>query len=533
MEIHLIKSNWIDIFIFFIWFSILLWLSPDLSFYLNSPDQGYQIAAGKMILLGYIPFKDMFFGYGPLVPYTSAFGELFSNSLIGETIICSFGYALSLYLIYFLVSRQSSKTLGFFASVVGFLLLARFYKWYYWLFPLLALFCIYQLLKSKDEDTTNPRWLYISGFLCGIGGLYRPDLGAALFILFMALIIFLSYQKGSFFTEIMLKITSYLFFFMIPFLIWGIFLQLNGGSVIDYFSMTYDSAIGNTQYWSLPVPSLDFQNLFSVQSSIAIAFRLVPISLIIAICYSYLRYRNSKSTNSKYIFLMFSSILGLCIYPQAINRADYGHLLQVLPPVIIVVSILLPDFWEYMISFKSVLKKFVFSLIILLYLMVILLSGLGISQSGGIGGYDLVKFNVNPIPKFVQIFEGTKSMDANPITDLISNVQNNTTSSDPILIIPPRHQLYFFINRPMSGMTFWYGPGMFDQEKWRKKNLERILANPPKIIIIEKDFSDEYTNYHFGEYQPELYNYIVSNYDTIVDQKQDLIILKRTVETQI
>jgi len=165
--------------------------------------------------------------------------------------------------------------------------------------------------------------------------------------------------------------------------------------------------------------------------------------------------------------------------------------------------------------------------------MVILLSGLVISQSGGIGGYDLVKFNVNPIPKFVQIYEGTKSIDANPITNLISNVQNNTTSSDPILIIPPRHQLYFFINRPMSGMTFWYGPGMFDQEKWRKKNLERILANPPKIIIIEKDFSDGYTNYHFGEYQPELYNYIVSNYYTIVDQKQDLIILKRTVETQI
>ena len=145
MKMQFIKSNWVDIFIFFIWFCILLWLSPDLSFYLSDSSHGLQIAAGKMILLGYIPFKDILFGYGPLVAYTSAFGELFSNSLIGETLICSLGYAASLYLIYFLVSRQSSKTLGLFASIIGFLLLARFYKWYYWLFPLLALFCIYQL----------------------------------------------------------------------------------------------------------------------------------------------------------------------------------------------------------------------------------------------------------------------------------------------------------------------------------------------------------------------------------------------------
>jgi hypothetical protein len=530
MKMQFNESSLIDFSFFFIWFCILLWFSPDISFYLNSPDHGVQISTGKMVLFGYIPFIDFLFDGGPLIPYTSAFGELVSNSLIGETIICSIGYAICLYLIYFLVSRQSSKPVGCFASIIGFLLLARFYKWYYWLFPLLALFCIYQLLKSKDDNPTNPRWLYISGFLCGIGVLYRPDLGAALFIFFMALIIFLSYQTENFFTNPFFKIISFSLFFIIPFLIWSVFLQLNGGSVIDYILMTYDGAIGNIQYWSIPVPSLDFENLFSLQSSIAIAYRLVLISLICGIGYSYFRIKNSNDNKLKYIFLMFSSILGLIIFPQAINRAGYAHLLQIVPPAIIVVCILLPDLWDYIISFRSPLKKNVCGLIIILYIGIILLSGWGISQSGRLGGYDLVKFNVNPIPKFVQIYNGTKSMDANPIADLISTVQNNTTSADPILIIPPMHQLYFFIDRPMSGMTLWYGPGIFDQEKWRKKNLERILDNPPKIIIIKKDFSDGFTNYHFSEYQPELYNYIISNYDTIVDQKQDLVILKRTVE---
>lgn len=533
MNFQLSKNSCLNFLIFFLYFFLLVWFSPNLSFYLMSPDHGAQISAGKMVFFGYIPFRDILFIYGPLVPYTSAFGEWVTNSLIGETIICCIGHALSLFLIYFIVSKHSAKTIGFVSSIVGFLLISRFYKWYYVLFPLLALLCIYYYLNSKSE--LRSKWLYCGGFLCGIGGLYRFDVGLALFAIFIILVFFTSFKKiecnVSSFKLFLSNLMRYSVFFIIPFIVWFIFLLINGGSVLEYIFMSVSGGIGLTQQWSIPIPSFDTKNPFSVVSCTALAFLLVPVLLIFIIFYCFLNFsKQDDLENNKYIFLIMVSILALLLYPSTAFRSSYPHLLQGLPPVIIAVSIFSSDFFNSLSNSKKSLKKTFLGLLLISFLLIIPLIGLGISQFQplNLGGYDLVKSEFNPIPRLQQLHAGINTGEDSTLNRLIKTVQNNTTISDKILIIPSQHQLYYFINRPMSGMTLWYGPAIFDNEYWRHKNFENILADPPKLIIVKNNFSDGYTNLRFDRYQPELYDYIINNYNSTLYQNEDWIVLKKS-----
>ncbi len=129
--------------------TLFLLKAPGLGFFLTNRDHGSQLSIGTQVLLGKVPGIDLLIAYGPLVHYTSALGLWASNSLLGETILCSAGYALSLFLIYHLVSRYTSKRLGIIAAGFGFLVSARFYKWYVWLIPMALLWGWHRYLSCS------------------------------------------------------------------------------------------------------------------------------------------------------------------------------------------------------------------------------------------------------------------------------------------------------------------------------------------------------------------------------------------------
>ncbi len=156
---------------------VFLGKAPGLGSYLTSQDHAYQLSIGTQVLLGRVPGVDVIIAYGPLVMYTSAFGLWLTHSLIGETILCATGYAFSLFLIYHLVSRYASTRVGLVAAGFGFLLQARFYKWYVWLIPLVILFVWDRYLNCPARGRW--RWVVAGGFLLGICWLYRPDFGTS------------------------------------------------------------------------------------------------------------------------------------------------------------------------------------------------------------------------------------------------------------------------------------------------------------------------------------------------------------------
>ena len=111
-----------------------------------------------------------------MVFYSSGLWYWLSGSLLGETIACAIGYALCLTIIYSVLARHVSRMAGLAGTfAAAYLLEARFYKWYIWLFPLGTIWLLDRLSGSSSK--ARRRLIAATGFWVGLGWLYRWDVG--------------------------------------------------------------------------------------------------------------------------------------------------------------------------------------------------------------------------------------------------------------------------------------------------------------------------------------------------------------------
>ena len=171
--------------VFIAGFLLTLWKAPDIGRYFTSLDLGYQLALGRQIAQGYFPFVDHVFHYGPFAALASAIGIRVSDRLLSEAVICSLGYSTAFVLMSKVARDRISVLAGYLVPLVALLLLARYYKWYYWLFQALALFCAHMYLSSERRL----RWVLLAGLATGVGGLFRFDIGVLLLVFFTVLVI--------------------------------------------------------------------------------------------------------------------------------------------------------------------------------------------------------------------------------------------------------------------------------------------------------------------------------------------------------
>ena len=153
---------------------LFLGKAPGLGYFLSSRDHGSQLSIGTQVLLGKVPGIDLPIAYGPMVMYTSALGLWLSDSLIGETLLCSLGYAFSVFLIYHLVSRYSSKPVGLVAAGAGFA-------------PQGAVLQVVRLVDPHGDPlglapllefrAQSAGWIGLCGLVVGMCWLFRPDYG--------------------------------------------------------------------------------------------------------------------------------------------------------------------------------------------------------------------------------------------------------------------------------------------------------------------------------------------------------------------
>ena len=73
------------------------------------------------------------------------------------------------------MARHVSLFAGLLAATTGYLLEARFYKWYVWLFPLGTIWLLDR--ASVLSPRARRRWIAITGLWVGLGWLFRWDVG--------------------------------------------------------------------------------------------------------------------------------------------------------------------------------------------------------------------------------------------------------------------------------------------------------------------------------------------------------------------
>lgn len=505
---------------------VMLWTAPGLDYYLGNSDHGYQLSMGKEMLLGKFPFVDLFFHYGPLTALTSAFGLWLSNSLIPETVICALGYATALALIYFLTRFYLSTMAGILSSCLGFFLLSRFYKWYYWLFPLLVLYSFHVLLQTQSRR--RGLWLFMAGIIAGVGGLYRLDLGVV-FLCFYSLCLFGICLKPLNVKQMGRHHAILFSGFLLPLFVWCLFLWGNGGSTRDFFNAVFAGSQGVVTKLSLPIPKFDLWHPFSLRSSSALAFVLTPLTYIFCLFFGLWRWSHTcESLQPKWAFMIAVGLMGLGIFPQALHRSDVSHLLQVLPPALIAGSLMISELWHVEVSSKRPhLKKFSIMAFVVLYLLLVGTSAWGIRRYGGI---NLVKWELNPIPRYQKLKAGNILGSNHPVARIVNIVHQNSEKGDSILAILRDSQLYYFIDRPLNGLVNVYAPGVLDNAEWRLRNLEAIRNDPPVLVIAMDIFFDLPPTNSFREYQPELYDFLYTHYSRII-YRQDKYLLLAANET--
>ena len=166
---------------------LLLWLAPPLSSYLINSDHGYQLSLGALIGRGAFPYVDLVFHYGPMVAWSSALALWGSGSLLGETVLCAVGYAAAIGCLGGVARARLGRVAGWLVPLVAVLFLARFYKWYFWLFPAVTLVLLHRYMADESAEDGG---LIAGGVSAGLCALFRFDLGIVLLVVWLAVAMF-------------------------------------------------------------------------------------------------------------------------------------------------------------------------------------------------------------------------------------------------------------------------------------------------------------------------------------------------------
>jgi hypothetical protein len=486
--------------------------APDLDrYYQVGGDHGYQLSLGQQLLFGKRPYVELFWHYGPLTAYTSAAGLAIHHSLLPETVICACGYAAALTLVYLIARRQAGWFVAVVLLAVNVLLIARFYKWYYWLFPLLMAWLLQGCL---DRQTWRRAACF--GLTAGVAFLYRIDLGIGCLALALA---------GSALMQVrrlpgreLLANEAWIFAgFLLPLAAWLVVLGSSSGpeAIRDYFVSYWDSARGVTRAMGLPYPRFTLAMLkhpLDVSTGTALAFLLLPVLALVALATTAapLCWRAVLPADR---YLACLCLGALAFFPQATHRSDLPHLLQVLPLFSLAIGLGFARFWQDAAASPAgqpgpALWK--------------------LAAATGMAAIGWMVLAVRPIwfGDFYQSKQGLRERYSRlahldrpreecDTAQVVRFVRTHTTHSETIVQLGIACHISFLAERRCSGLLPCYAPGLLTAERWQQRNLNALRNDPPALIVIPQGNLDNKPENAVDRYLPTLWSYVNERYPRV------------------
>jgi hypothetical protein len=466
----------------------LLFFAPGREFYFRSFDHGVQLSIGQQILLGKLPGRDVLIASGPGAMSVSAVGLWASHSLLGETILCAAGYALALTLIYRVTARAAPWWLGVSAVIWAGLLLARFYKWYVWLFPLTLLWALPRLPVLSPSGRI--RWCLGVGLLLGIEWLFRFDLAGTGMIVATVWLVFYRHPPQTPASRLVPEMLLLVAAFLVPVAAWFGVLASAGGwlACADYVAMTLHGSTGVATKMALSLPALEWSTPWSPASVLVLASCGAPATLLLS---GALGLRNeltaandanpstpSDARTRSSRTLLAAALVGASLWHQALHRRDAQHLLQVLPPVIVALHVL---------AGGSCTRAGAMRKLSLAWCVGCLLVGVGLVPRGA----DDLSKDWHLVSRYRGLLHPLDRLEAVPAASAIAWVRQHSRPEDSILVFPVDCQYYALVNRRQAGLICAYFPGVFDAAPWPERDHAALLQSHPVFAMVPTSFVDE------------------------------------------
>jgi hypothetical protein len=456
--------------------------APTRDSYLHNYDHGYQLGIGVQLLHGKLPGVDILTHYGPMVFYSSAVWYRLSGSLLGETIACAVAYALCLTIIYAILARHVSRIAGLLGASAAFLLEARFYKWYIWLFPLVTLWLLDRVSASNPD--ARRRRIATTGLWVGLGWLFRWDVGTTGAV---ACLIYLFLTRTNLKSGIRVPWRDWAALgipFLVPPLAWFLYLLFERGPAAPRFFLwaSLKGAVNLSRAMALPLPSFNAADPLSPASTVVLAYGMV-IATYLACGILGLLAEWSGRTSPRSRLLLAVALVGLSTFHQAVHRKGAFHLLQIIPPAIVGFCVLASVLYDQVARAPSGLRSRAVRFLGFAFLVPGVIAGLGLVPFGRV---DLSSFRAWPRQRLRELahpLNAGPGRDA-PLLSVLRKVRALTDRNDPILVFPVDSQYLAFLDRPVSGRLTVFVPGFFDSGVEAERNLEAIRESMPEVVIV-------------------------------------------------
>lgn len=521
---------------------VFLWLlarAPGIGHYLVNHDHAYQLSLGQMVANGAWPFIDYFVHHGPLTSLVSALGLLVSRSLLGETVICALGYATAVCLMGLIVTQLTRSAWGWTSSVLGFLLISRFYKWWYWLWPLAVLWALSKYLAcgaaqgrvSRSILTSRRGWMTIAGCLAGMGALFRSEF-SVVFLLAAAAAVAIREGDRRETAGRGRDILGFAAGFAIPVSCWLLAQACHGGwsAVRDYFVGGFAGMHDAAVFWNTTFPVFRLDRLASLQSAqsvvMFVGFPVVYGGALILWAFRSATGRSEGPAADTDRFVATSSVMGVALLPQAFYRPDVHHLLQVLPVFVVTVLVLgghlLRGGWGTPRSRRPLYRGLLVSLALVGLLPLIPIIPYG--QRDMAPWKEPIDVRFRSIVGFpsdhdlrADWLSPVMTVQANEMAGLVSEIRTRTSPNERILVLGLAPQVYLFSQRPMSGVVNFYTVHQFfSDSEWRQRTLRHMTLHPPSVVAVERSVWELPGFDRLKTAHPEVVEY-VSQHFTVVE----------------
>lgn len=504
-------------------FVYLMLRVPSGGFFLESDDQGYQMALGIAVATGRYPGFDFVSQYGPFVAFSSWLAYAISGNLIGEIVLCAGGYATTIALIYRYLARHTNMIAGLIGAIAVMILFSRFYKWYYWLLPIATLVLSDVFMTARASGTSPWRTLAGWGVLVGISGLFRYDLlieGAVFGAVVIAAVELTPRTRLA--GNIRFAATEIVAFCVAcafpPGLYSLLILALRGWHQLALVLYSViDGAVDTVAYYGVA----PFQVVTT--GSLGVLQIVIPLIYMAALLIAVARLWNGKTPSwqrDEAFPLFCTALMGLGLFPQALHRADTQHLLQVLPPFIMTLVFLVSVALNAKLSAGEK-----FGAVIALALVIVLLLSIAPRASGDLGSPTR-----NPLvlwPGLAGLPE-TAAAD-HPIADMASAIKRLTPPKATVFMAMPqsRMPMLFFAHRHQPGLFPTYEPGMFSGPLWLRENAALLEQSPPDYLVLQRPINGRPQGLS-APYVPDLLEEWQRTYRTVVYQNEWFFLLARS-----